>query len=442
METIINVNFETLGLPKLPLSPILEIETNNYLPVLVKVETSTHKQSDNNASAMSGQISTPPPSATSKILQNEIGGLSPSEKNLATLKDAEVKRARRSAIEKKSRQRRQSILKRMREEVKQLENTYADMVKIKDEDVAGLVRWCGLKDLNGADVDELQQKHSELTLVVHALEQDHTALQKLLQEYEHFTNTVKNLSKERRAEDAFAIWDSGVPPSSSLTAKFRALSMAEGYAFVRESYEEIRRFTESANFQTTGASFMGWTDKRKFDQNSQILRYSFTKQFPFENTENVFMKSWNTFLDGPKLENLAFDHSVQSRFEVLQVLNNDLLVIRRDHRMPRFPMTFTTVQIMFRLQTPTGYILCIRTISSPEIQNALEPHEHMIDVFHWTHFNRLYNEYDEPAGCEIVTAGSIGDQNQLNSNYWLFELVCSVLRWESSTIAPLFLLQT
>ncbi|OWY95182.1 hypothetical protein PHMEG_00034879 [Phytophthora megakarya] len=388
------------------------------------------------------QMSTPPPTAPNNLI-NMSGGLSPSEKEPATFKDAaEAKRAHRSAIEKKSRQRRQHILKRMQEEVIKLENKYSDMINMKEAGATGLVQWRDLNDLHDVKENELQQKYSELTLVVHALEQDHAALQSLLQKHETFRRTVRGLSDERRAKDAFAIWDSGVPPSSSFAAKFRQLSMAEGYAFVRESYEEIRRFTESESYQTTGANFMGWTDKRKFDTNSGTLRYSFTKQFPFENTENVFKKSWSTFLDGLKLENLAFDHSVQSRFEVLQVLNNDLLVIRRDHRMPRYPVTFTTVQIMFRLQTPTGYTLCVRTISSPEIENALEPHESIIDVFHWTHFNRLYNEYDAPAGCEIVTAGSIGDQIRRNSNYWLFELVCSVLRWESTTIAPLFLLQT
>ncbi|KAG3011210.1 hypothetical protein PC121_g13839 [Phytophthora cactorum] len=392
---------------------------------------------------MNVRFATPPPSGvSSSTYQTEVGSMSPSEKSPASFTDpAEAKRARRSAIEKKSRQRRQRILKHMREEVKQLENIYAEMAKRKETGIpVDLVRWGGLGDVNTADVKTLHQKYSELSLVAHSLEQDQVVLQKLLQEHENFNQTVNSLSDDRRAEGAFAIWDSGVPPSSSFAARLRPLSMAEGYALVRESYDEIRKFTESETFDSTGASVMGWTDKREFDQNSQAFQYSFTKHFPFENTEHVFAKSWDTFLDGPKLENLAFDGSAQSRFEVLQVLNNDLLVIRRDHRMPSFPMTFTSVQILFRLQSPTGYTLCIRSISSPEIKSALEPHEYLFDVFHWTHFNRLYNEYDEPAGCEIVTAGSINDHSRFKSNYWLFEIVCSVLRWESLTIAPVFLI--
>ncbi|ETL98804.1 hypothetical protein L917_04195 [Phytophthora nicotianae] len=412
--------------------------------ILETVEQQSKPETEEQVPSMDVRFATPPPSGVpSAKYVDEIGGLSPSDKDTACIKDAaEAKRARRSAIEKKSRQRRQGILKSMREEVKRLEEMYSEMEKRNEVGALfSLVQWQSLGDATTANLNELQQKYSELTLVAHALSQDQVVLQNLLQEHKNFNRTVSSLLEETQA-DTFAIWDSGVPPSSSFAAKFRPLSIAEGYALVRESYEEIQKFTESEDFDTTGASFMGWTDKRKFDQNSQALQYSFTKHFPFEDPQHVFTKSWNTFLDGPKLENLAFDNSVQSRFEVLQVLNDDLLIIRRDHRMPRFPMTFTSVQVLFRLQTTTGYTLCIRSILSPEITNLLEPHEYLIDVFHWTHFNRLYNEYDEPAGCEIVTAGSINDHNRLKSDYWLFEIVCSVLRWESLTIAPVFLIRT
>ncbi|KAG1704529.1 hypothetical protein DVH05_005460 [Phytophthora capsici] len=356
---------------------ISAMETRDDRPALVKLEKARPKYDDKTLS-VNLRVASPPPSAVKLKSEQEIGSMSPIEKDTASPKEsAETKRARRSAIEKKSRQRRQGILSRMREEVKQLENVYADMTKKKEGGVVGLIQW---RTLNGS---QMLHKFSDLTLVAHALEQDQAALQKKLQEYEDFSQTVRSLSAKRSPEDTFAVWDSGVPFSSSYAAKFRPLTMAEGYSFVRDSYEEIRRFTDSENCETTGASFMGWTDKRFFDQTTLTLQYSFTKQFPFENVERVFSKSWNTFLDGPELEKLAFDNSTQSRFEVLQVLNDDFLVIRRDHRIPRFPVTFTSIQILFRLQTPTGYMLCIRTISSPEIKNALEPHELMIDVFHW-----------------------------------------------------------
>ena len=59
-----------------------------------------------------------------------------------------------------------------------------------------------------------------------------------------------------------------------------------------------------------------------------------------------------------------------------------------------------------------------------------------------TDFNRMYDEFGDPAGCEVIAAGSIADQKQVKSTYWLFELVCSILRWESGCVGPLFLKQT
>ncbi|KAJ8577366.1 hypothetical protein ON010_g1841 [Phytophthora cinnamomi] len=383
MPTILSAGCETLDPYEPLLSPAMErafseafadITELDDLSVMIKVETEQSWPENECIDTSSFQMATPPPTASCDLEIN------PQMKNIATFIDAaDAKRARRSAIEKKSRQRRQDVLKRMREEVKQLEHVYAAMaVKKEDAERVGLIQWNGLRSM-----EELQQKYSKLALVAHALEEDQANLLKLAQEHERYHSTVRRLSEERRAENAFAIWDSGVPPSSSFKARFRPLSMAEGYAFVRDTYEEMQKFTECESYETTGASFMGWTDKRTYNPNTYVLQYGFTKRFPFEDAERVFTKSWNTFTDGEKLEHLAFDRSTQSRFEVLQVLNDDLLVVRRDYRTPRFPITLTSIQIMFRLQTPTGYAFCLRTVSSPEIQNALEPHEYMFDVFHW-----------------------------------------------------------
>ncbi|POM59482.1 hypothetical protein PHPALM_31786 [Phytophthora palmivora] len=375
------------------------------------------------------QASSPSPEALTagSHSKSDITSMSPSG---APKDSAEAKRARRSAIEKKSRQRRQNILRRMREEVKQLEKLYHDMAQQKETRQS-----VGRTD---AVVDELQQRYSDLSLVAHALEEDQQELQKLLQQHEDFQKTVRSLSDEDMEERNF-VWDTGIPPSSSFKARFTKLTMAECYALVRESYDEIKRFNNTERFETTGANFMGWTDKRKYDARSGALQYGFTKHFPLESAEGLLMKTWDMFTDGPKFKHMSFDRSVNIRYEELQQMNDDLLIVRRDHRIPNIETTFVTIQVLFRMQTPTGYTLCMRTIPAPEIQGVQDPHEYFYEVFHWTHFNRLYDEDGNSVGCELIAAGSIQDQNQLKSTYWLFELVCSILRWESACVAPLFL---
>lgn len=374
---------------------------------------------------------------TPQTHKSVINSISPCGfKKQAVIDEAETKRARRSAIEKKSRQRRQTVLRRMREEVRQLENQYAEM--------AGKTQgppWPHRSEKqrgNSPTINQLQQKFSDLSLVAHALEKDHEELQTLLQQHTDFQQTVQSLSNELVGKKHH-VWNCGVPPSLSFSAMFNALSVAECYALVRKSYKEIQRFNDAKHFESTGANFMGWTDKRTCDSRTGALLYGFTKKFWLETPEELLIKTWDIMLDGLKFRNMSFDSSVTSRYEVLQELNDDLRIIRRDYRIPLVDMTFVTIQIMFRLQTPTGYTLCIRTIPAPEIQSVQDPQEHFYDFFHWTHFNRLYDDDGKPAGCEIMSGGSIAKQNHLKPSYWLFELVCSLLRWETACIAPLFL---
>ncbi|KAE9122431.1 hypothetical protein PF007_g7447 [Phytophthora fragariae] len=324
--------------------------------------------------------------------------MAPNMMHLATFKNAtEAKRAKRSAIEKKSRQRRKNVFKCMREEVKQLENVYADMSKrMNSESSSGLSKSLG-NSSGGASMDELQQKYEQLSFVALALEETGLFFDGYCKSTTVFQRYSRSVLEDRRA-----VWDSGVPPSLSFAAKFHRFSASECYAFVRKTYEEIQKFTECEIVESTRSSFMGWTDQHKYYRNTQTLLFAFTKQFPSENVENLFTKTWNLFLDGHQLEKMVFDSSTRTRLEVLQVLNDDLCIVRRDYRPSRLQITLTSVQIMFRLQTRTGYTFCRRTISSPEIENALEPHEHLVDTFHWVHFNRLYDEYDNPAGCEVV----------------------------------------
>ncbi|CAH0522492.1 unnamed protein product [Peronospora belbahrii] len=448
MDTSANV-LELTALP--PLSPTMERAfteafadmselENSEGSAVIEFETSSLSSSSSVIwpAKTKHLTSSPTPASLTAVLHNypmhksEIRNMSPSGDKKHTSKDAmEGKRARRSAIEKKSRQRRQNVLKTMRDEVKQLEVLYNAIAKRKEER-AGESQWQyeRLNDLystSSSAVNELQHKYSELTLVAHASVKDQKALLKLLQQYKEFQKIVKSLSDEDM-EEKKQVWDSGVPPSSSFKAQFTKLTTAECYALVRDSYEEMQRFNNAEHFVSTGANFMGWTDKRKYDSRSGALQYGFTKRFPLEDAEELLTKSWDIFLDAPKFKTMSFDRSVNIRYEVLQRMSDDLVIVRRDHKIPNVETTFVSVQVIFRVQTAIGYTLCMRTIPSPEIQKMQEPHEYFYDIFHWAQFNRMYDEFGNPAGCELMSAGSIGDQNQLKSTYWLFELVCSILR--------------
>lgn len=366
--------------------------------------------------------------------QEDVTTMSPSESKTGANDLPEDRRARRSAIEKKSRQRRQHVLRRMRQEVKQLENVFTEMTKRQEATLT-------------PNNTKLQHNYSQLSLVTQALEEDRAKMLKLLESHELFQRTADAMARRgssRREtltnqshKDDF-VWDTGVPPSSSFAVQIRQRSSAECYELVRETYETIKRFDDGGQFVSTGANFMGWTDKRKYDE-SRALQYGFAKTFPLESAEKLIMQTWDVFCHADSMAHLSFNASVIHRFQIVQTLGDDLCIIRRDHKFPNLPLNFLTVHIVFRLETPSGYTLCMRTIPTPELMEALEPHELYYDVFHWTHFNHAFDEDGKPAGCEISTGGYIADVKQLVSKYWLFELVMSVLRWENMCVAPLFL---
>ncbi|TDH71179.1 hypothetical protein CCR75_006340 [Bremia lactucae] len=330
--------------------------------------------------------------------------------------NSELKRARRSAIEKKSRQRRNEHLRRMRDQVRKLET---------------IIRQ-GFQGYPSCTPNDAIIPLQHPARLVATLQVDHTRLVCALQ---HRTAATRRVV---RADNKY-VWNSGVPWSSSFLAAFRHLSVPECYALVRASYDTIQRFSTTQHYETTGVNFMGWTDKRKYDAHTRCLQYGFTKKFWHADPQMLLEKTWAIFMDGYKLEKVAFDASVSNRYEVLQQMKDDWRIVRRDHWIPRIAMTLASVQLIFRLQTHTGYLLGLRTIAVPEIQEALEPHEYFYETFHWTHFNQLYDENDQPAGCEVICAGKIQDQKRLKSTYWLFELVCYIIRWETECIASLFL---
>ncbi|GMF53345.1 unnamed protein product [Phytophthora fragariaefolia] len=207
-------------------------------------------------------------------------------------------------------------------------------------------------------MQQLQRRYSELSLAVEEGQAE------LLRGHETFVRVRRRLADERG--EGAALWDSGIPPSSSFAAAPR----------VRETLEEIERFSQADRFETTGASFMGWTDKRKGDRELQTPQFGFTRRFPLEEAGELLAKTWDVFSSGPKMAEMSFDRSVRTRFQVLQKFDSHLIIVRRDHKIPSMPMRFGAVQMTFRLQTPTGYSMCSRTIPAPEIQQAMEPHEY------------------------------------------------------------------
>lgn len=267
----------------------------------------------------------------------------------------------------------------MRDDVHRLECIYAELLEKKatSGELDALVR----PVRRPRSSSDLPQLYARLTAVARALTDEQQHMQRLLQEHALFHDAMRSPDVQ-----ALVATDHGLPLSKSFAAAFHALSQDDCFAIVRESHDAICRFEQpddSSRVKSTGASFMGWTDRRKYDAVTSALQYGFTKKFPLERAETLLEKTWDMFRDEAKFARLSFDTSVKMRFQVLQTHGDSVYIIRRDHLHSDMPYTFLTVHVLFRLETPDGYTLCFRSIPAPAIQKALEPHEVWFDVFHW-----------------------------------------------------------
>lgn len=397
-------------------------------------------------SSESSLTSSPPPQSPETVYKVSAPLETARRRGKATASNAKPrattqKRARRSEIERQSRLRRLDELNRRREELVRLEWEYNRLAAregleelICETDTAASVAIVAAKP-----VQEKHRIHRRIAFMVKLLNEEQNQFRKLLQEHEVFEATIRDAWRCDLTEDTAMRRASSIYNKPSFERR-EWIHPAQCFGFLRDTYELISQFDQSHDFISTGAMIMGWTDKRRIDDATGHLHYGFRKKMLGQHAETLLTKSWDVFGDAEQMWKLLVDPSVTTEFYTLQVVNDDLLIIRRDHKHPHAPMTFLTVHVLFRLQTPQGYLLCFRTIPVPDIQTTLEPHEIWFDILNWTMFNHMYDDAGNVVGCEVVCGGSLADPSQVTTKHWLFELIISVLKWESLCVAPLFIM--
>lgn len=154
--------------------------------------------------------------------------------------------------------------------------------------------------------------------------------------------------------------------------------------------------------------------------------YTFVKQFRHEDPEDLLLRTWETLITEEGFRRTCFDQSVGFRLFVLQVVNDNLLVIRRDHIHPGFQFTYSTVHLLVRLQVETGFLMVLRTLHVPEVQEHLGSNEAWFDLFHWTFFDYIRDDQGDCVGCEVRVGGSLADQTEVIAQHWLYESMMSV----------------
>ncbi|KAG3157445.1 hypothetical protein PI124_g9785 [Phytophthora idaei] len=139
---------------------------------------------------------------------------------------------------------------------------------------------------------------------------------------------------------------------------YKPLSFSESSTLVNEMYRCILSFSLNGKAISTGASIMGWEDKRLLDGTS--LKFSLRKRFPGQNPLQLMTSTWQCFSD-PECTETKFRGLMTLR--ILQRVNDDTIVALRESRSEDGAKLYRCVYILFRVRTRKGFLICVRSVS-------------------------------------------------------------------------------
>uniref|UniRef100_A0AAV1TLW7 BZIP domain-containing protein n=1 Tax=Peronospora matthiolae TaxID=2874970 RepID=A0AAV1TLW7_9STRA len=221
----------------------------------------------------------------------------------------------------------------------------------------------------------------------------------------------------------------------------RALLVAS-HAQATSFFETMRR-VETAEEDKT----MGWTQHQRITKDGRV-QFNFTKRIETIGTDELVHKSWAMYCD------FGLYHGIYSsvqKLEILQKINDDTLLIRRDlQEQPSAPI-FRTVFLLFRIKLPNGYLICFRSHNPAVcvVDDDDDPSVQWMEMFYWLMItdSNVERGHDGPVdmsmsrvrGCDVSFGGNLlNSRSAKHATMWKYQIAMALLRWESNAVAPLF----
>lgn len=233
--------------------------------------------------------------------------------------------------------------------------------------------------------------------------------------------------------------------NESLSHFFHPIPSNEVYAMVRQGYNEIMQVTEWADSFEPIGSVLGWENKRLVSNNR--VDFMLRKEFFHENTDALLQQAWANMSDEEHTRQL--EPSVRS-MKLLQRVNDDVLIFARNLSFPNSDNIFCTMFLLFRIQTPQGYIIGTRSIRPPNpklLEEFLGGKLVYTDLSYAMIFSRILlpteplGELAE-CGCTVKFGGRMGNGTLAYAQTMAMNVMLIILRWESSHIGPIYKLSS
>ncbi|KAG6955562.1 hypothetical protein JG688_00011830 [Phytophthora aleatoria] len=327
----------------------------------------------------------------------------------------------------------------------------------------------GLRQVN----DELE---TELNSMLTAYRREHDWMQfderslrdVLFKKFVHSIYEVRGLRRENsELKDQFLIYDALGEQLQSLqddfqiprqlgtrtsigTIHFQELTVAEARDIMIDSHRQATSFFETMNKVETGEEekTMGWTQHQRITSDGRV-QFNFTKRIDTIGTEELVHKSWEMYCD------FGLYHGIYSsvqKLEILQKINDNTLLIRRDLQEGSSAPIFRTVFLLFRIRLPNGYLICFRSHNPAVcVEDDDDPNVQWMEMFYWlmltdppvdeTTQSIIGPPRPPVQGCDVTFGGNLlNSRSAKHATIWKYQIAMALLRWESNAAAPLFAL--
>ncbi|ETM51701.1 hypothetical protein L914_04517 [Phytophthora nicotianae] len=219
---------------------------------------------------------------------------------------------------------------------------------------------------------------------------------------------------------------------------YKPLSFSESSTLVNEMYRCILSFSLNGKAISTGASIMGWEDKRLLDGTS--LKFSLRKQFPGQNALQLMASTWQCFSD-PECTETKFRGLMTLR--ILQRVNDDTIVAMRESRSEDGTKLYRCVYLLFRVRTRKGFLICVQSVAPERLTDpVLSSISRDGKPVQWTELSGwfVFEPTVDGEGAQVEYGGCMdyGDHESIAT--LAMNTLSIVFKWESMMVGPIFTL--
>ncbi|TYZ69108.1 hypothetical protein PybrP1_009916 [[Pythium] brassicae (nom. inval.)] len=259
---------------------------------------------------------------------------------------------------------------------------------------------------------------------------------------------------------------------------------------IRECYQAYAANNWSGRSVSTGGEMLGWTDRRFVDGGT--LQFALSKAFPALGKEYLMQRTWDILTTARHMRTLQ---AATTEVTILQHIGDDAVLLERRATHPQLNRISCVHLLVFRLRTESGYIVAFKAVNPPgspqesaaettpasspsplpwsddevvfdddsdraNVEPKPEPKPKpkltWVETMQWFVFDELELSLDDPfgfapdgsfdfagngpGGTRVLIGGRTANCDESFANYFIFEIVTYIIRWESAVAGARLLL--